>query len=861
MKKHGLFSLLLCALSLALPGAVRGDETKKFPGDHYAVRIGELHTAEGEVLRSAVVVIQDGKFAAMGTDVKIPDGIPVVDLPSHTMIPGLIDAETTLTGESRDPSRVVSPEVLALDAWDYFADREDLLRGGVTTVYVSPGISTARGDSVRLISGRGAVIKTAGSKADPRRRVVNPSTGVQLTLGVLARAQPSIYDPPIGANPDNPFVPLARPLPQSRAGQYLALRQTFGRAKGYADGMAAYLAGKGALPDFNLEGSSLLGLFHKKDYLRVRASRAQDIYRIVEFAEAWGLKVVLESGADSAKLASFLAERKIPVVFPGAFLPGSVPREDLGQETTEGFLDERAFLELHAAGVPVVLHSPGDGQVKDLLLQAATAVGMGLTPKEALRSVTLGPAEILGVADRVGSIAVGKDADFVVLAGAPFSSAQADIPLAVIAGGEVVYEQVPKVNAETVVIRCGRILTGNGKTIVGGVILVKDGKVDYVGAGTLFGLDTKSAKKVVDASALTVMPGLIDAGSTVGTHVEQLNTPFRASSGTAGGSGASTFRLADSVNPNDPAFADLLRAGVTTVLIAPEVSRSRSRGAPSGTVINGRFIPFSAPRSSSSGSAIKGQISALKLAARDPSKAVFRKYAAMLFGSTSTSTVKKAKAYHDGWEKFEKAKKAAEAKGGKAAAAKLKAPTVVEAYEPFRALFRKEVPAILPASSGSSIESLQKAWGEAYGIKLAFYGLSVTKSEDFARVARAVRAGDSTVLLDLPFLVLDGKNRVNLPHEYTEAGAPIAFRSLAAGGGRFLPLQVAYAVRNGLGVDRALKAMTHDVAKQFGIADRVGTIAKGRDADLVFVSGEPFSLASEVQRVMVEGNTVYEVKR
>ena len=834
--------VLVCSLGYCCFGALRASEKESTT---YAIRAGKVYTGRrgdsgAGVLEDATVVVRDGRFEAVGRKIQIEPGMRIIHLPAHVLIPGLIDGETTLASDRGDTLRSIAPEVRALDGWDFFADRRTLLKGGITTVYVSPGIPAAPGNNVRLISGRGGIVKTAGFADDPSKRILRRDSGFQVTLGEMSRTQPSIYDPPVGATPDRPFEVLPLTLPQSRPGEYLALRRLFKKSLDYREAVGEWLAGRGTLPAWDLEASSLYPLFSGADYLRVRANRARDLFRMIALAKKYGLRLALESGAEVERLQPYLLREGIPVIFQGAFRAGRIPGGDLTRPTTEGLFDERAFLRLARAGVQVVLHSPTDSEVKDLILQAAAAVGMGMDPLEALRAITSSPAEVLGVSEEVGTIEPGRHADFVVLGGEPFGPEGR--PQAVVIQGEVVYQEVPPLDEDSVVIRCGRILSGRGKEIPAGIIIVKQGKIEYVGPGALLG-SLEGAARVVDAQDRTVVPGFIDCGSTAGTHADSLAPTGVVGSGGSGGKGGATFRLAQSVDPEDPALREMARAGITCVLISPE-----------------------------GGAAVRGQISALKVAAADPKKAVLKEYAAMLFGATSTSLLKKAKAYHDDWKKYEVSKKQAAEEAAKAASGKSassgkspreppKEPKRNENYEPFGPLFEGKVPAVVPASNRASVESTLKVYREQYGIKVIFHGLTgLHTDKDLGVAADAIRRSAEGVLLDPPFLQsLPGKV-LNRPRELSERGVSLAFRSQAATGGRFLPVRVAYAVREGLDARKALRAMTHDAAKLFGIDDRVGSIEKGKDADLVFLSGEPFSITSRVMEVMVDGKLVFEVK-
>jgi len=520
----------------------------------FALRVGKAHTVSDGILEPAVVVVRDGKIAALGSDVAIPDGVDVYDLPGHVVIPGLIDAETSLASSTRDTLRSVAPEVRAVDGWDFFRELDDVVRGGVTTIYVSPGPRT--GSAARLVSGRGTVLKTAGRDHARWQRVVASAVGVQVTLGELSRRQPSIYEPPVGASADNPFEVLERPLPQSRAGEFLALRRLFDVGRAYHDGIVAFRDKSADAPAPDPIAAALWRLFTGEDHLRVRANKARDIYHVLELAREYGLRVVIEGGAEAEKLTSWLTAMDVPVIFPGAFRPGRLEPGDLASPALEGRVDERSVVRMARAGVDVILNSPTDSHVKDLLLEAASAVRFGMSPDEALRAITLRPAEVLGVADRVGSLAVGKDADFIVLGADPFSERAA--PQAVVIEGAVVYQSAPEIAAGSTVIRCGRIVTGDGVETRGGMIVVKDGKIAWVGPGAILSRLADDVE-VIDASACTVIPGLIDAGGTAGLRAEALAPGFGARGGESGAAAGATLRLVESIDPRDPSLLDLLR--------------------------------------------------------------------------------------------------------------------------------------------------------------------------------------------------------------------------------------------------------------------------------------------------------------
>ncbi|HVR73636.1 MAG TPA: amidohydrolase family protein, partial [Planctomycetota bacterium] len=657
------------------------------PERTFALRAGKVYTVSGEVIVGGTVLVRDGKIAAVGKDVDVPAGTPTVDLPGHVVIPGLIDAATSLTGQDTDLQRSLAPDVMAADGWDFFADRRTILRGGVTTVHVSPGLPLSALRPTRLVAGRGFVVKVGGSNDDPLSRVLRRTCGIQVTLGELPKRPPSIYEPPIAASPDRPFEVIPVQLPQSRPGEFLALRGLLDEARSFSPAAVAsaedssLAQGSGSAPaitapepeapatragtawPISMEGAALLPLVSGADHLRVRANRARDILHMLRLAREYGLPMVLEGAREAERLAAELKEARVPVIFAGDLRPGVLERGDTSSETTEGRYRAESLLALHRAGVRIVLHSPTDADVGDLLLQASSAVRIGLEPEAALRAITLGAAEVLGIEGQVGSIEPGKDADLVILGGDPFT--RNGRPQAVYIGGELVHDEGPReLPPSAVIIRCGAVWTGKGEVYPGGVVVVDSGKVLYAGPGALIARRFPS-NRVIEATREVVVPGLIDGGTSIGSRAESLLPPLAAAAGSSGGSARSGFRLADAVDPSDPALREVLESGITTALISPD---------PTGP--------------------ISGQASAWKLSGKGRAEVSIKDYAALVLRSdVRIDDLKKAKEYHGRWKEYE-AKPAP--RGDE--------PDRRDDLEPFRPVFEKKVPVVLftPDAAGAA---------------------------------------------------------------------------------------------------------------------------------------------------------------
>ncbi len=794
-------------------------------GPRFALRGARVYTGR-ETIEPGIVLVEDGRIAAVGREVAIPAGVPFHDLPGRAILPGLIDPETTLAEGGRDTRRSISPEVLAVDGWDFYADRRALLAGGVTTVHVSPG-------SRRLISGRGLVVKTGGHDGDVGRRILRRSGGLRVNLGEVPKNPPALYEPPVPPSPDHPFETLDLQAPTSRAGEFMVLRAVLRRAREYNDAIRAGSERAERLPAADPEAAALLPVVRGEERLRVRADRAHDIERVLALAREMDVSVILEGAREGYRIADLIARSGAPVIYRG---PIEGERGDPTRLVASGKDREGTAAALARAGIPLAIDSPGDQEVESLLLQAAASVREGLSPEQALRAVTLTAAEILGVADRTGSLEVGKDADIVVLSVARPFEEEGSAPLrpeAVYIGGELVHSAgPPEIPPGSIVIRCGRILTAN-EEIPGGIIVVQGGKILHVGPGAPL-KPLPSGVTSIDASHDVVVPGLIDAGTPLGVRVDGLGHTFldepEGPSGQAGGGGA-MYRLADAVDPADPAVrAELraaLRAGITTAIISPD---------PVGS--------------------IAGQLTAMKLSGGSRAEMILKENAGILFGSIRPEELQRAREYHERWIAHEKAIEGQTGSGGEKPAAAPMPPGREEAYEPLRTLFLGQAPAVVRARSKEDVATILRDLGEKHRMAVVVFG---AQDLDAAALEELKRGGGSILLG--PDLILrrpppDGP--LNLPRLAAASGVRFAFRSASSSRSRRLPMDAAAAVRPGREAREALRAFTIEAARIFRIDERVGSIEKGKDADLVFLSGEPFALASRVRRVMVGGAVVFE---
>ncbi len=385
-----------------------------------AIRGGRVITMAGPAIVSGTVLMRDGKIIAVGADVRVPPNATIVDATGKTVMPGIVDAMSYYGLEAADLNETAEPITPELNVLDGYTPtgREfepgvtalrasDVLSGGVTSQYIAPADAT-------LIGGQGAVVKTAAPTF--AKLVVREGAAIDFTLGNA---------------PTRTFRGRQR-SPSTRAMSVALIRQALVRAQEYRRQWEDYAAkpdsvrAKTAPPGRQLGNEALVRLLNREAPARIQANTASDIRTALRLAEEFGFAMILDSGSQAFEMASELAARKIPVVL-GPVAHPFVSGDEVPDRDEYPAPDERSAARLTAAGVSVAIASfartfgsLASGSTGRWLLQdASIAAGYGLAEDDVLRAITINPARILGVADRVGSLEPGKDADVIILSGAP----------------------------------------------------------------------------------------------------------------------------------------------------------------------------------------------------------------------------------------------------------------------------------------------------------------------------------------------------------------------------------------------------------------------------------------------------------
>jgi imidazolonepropionase-like amidohydrolase len=401
--RRPIVCLAALALFLATPLAAQ----------EIAIRGALIHTQAGAPIENGVVLIRDGRIAAVGPRdaVSIPDGVHTLE--AAVVTPGLIDARSVigLAGYMNQPhdqdqlenSAPMQPQLRALDAYNARERLVEWVRGlGVTTLHTGHGPGA-------LISGQTMIVKTRGGSVDAA--MVEPVAMLAAHLGPGA----------FGAENKSPGT---------RAKQIALLRQQLIKAGEYRDKQARAKAD--ARPARDLELETLVEVLEGRLPLLVTAYREQDIRSALRLREEFGIALVLDGAAEAYLMTDDLAASGVPVL-----LHPPMARQ-FGELENASFTTARV---LHEAGIAFALQSGFESYVpktRVVLWEAAIAAAHGLPFDAALGSITLQAARILGIDDRVGSIETGKHGDLVLFDGDPFEYTSQVI--GVVIEGEVVSE-------------------------------------------------------------------------------------------------------------------------------------------------------------------------------------------------------------------------------------------------------------------------------------------------------------------------------------------------------------------------------------------------------------------------------------
>ena len=362
-----------------------------------AIVRGRVVPIVGEPIERGIVLVDGGRIVAVGDmDLDIPPGYKVVPADRQYVLPGFVDVHTHLgvaeeaegwAGE--DMNEATDPNTAHVRAIDGINPRDlgfrDAIAGGVLAVNVNPG-------SANPIGGQTVAIKCWGRTVD--EMVLRAPSGVKSALG---------------ENPKRVYG-TRQQMPGSRLGTAAVIREGFVKAQGYRSRLASASPDKPVERD--LRSEALARVLDGEIPWRQHSHRADDIATGLRIADEFGYRLVIDHGTEAHLIADVIAERGVPVVI-GPLISARVKVELRNLSMANPGI-------LAAAGVTIAITTDHPFlPIHYLTHQVALAVRDGLDRTTALESITINPARIAGIDDRVGSLEPGKDADFCIWTGDP----------------------------------------------------------------------------------------------------------------------------------------------------------------------------------------------------------------------------------------------------------------------------------------------------------------------------------------------------------------------------------------------------------------------------------------------------------
>jgi imidazolonepropionase-like amidohydrolase len=406
MKRNGILFVSFLTLCALVSGGTFGPRVQaQTAADTYAIRNARIVTVTGPVIERGTVVISNGKISAVGADVQPPAGARIIDATGLSVYPGLIDAGSVI-GLTEIGSVAGSVDVAEIGDNNAnihvdVAIRPDSSHVAVTRVNgITTALTAPRGG---LIAGQSALINLDGWV--PRDMILKSPVAMHINW-------------PGGFGQGSEFAFEGRRGPTTEARkeqdkQIDSLKKILRDARDYADAKDAR-ARDASLPrrDVDLKLEALIPVVRGAMPVIMNANTEHDIKGAIAFADEMKVKMILAGGIEAYRVADQLKAKNIPVIVgPVLRMPN---REDDAYDAA--FANAGLLVK---AGVKIAFQTSDSAHSRDLPYHAGMAAAFGLPKEEALKAVTIYPAQIFGVADRIGSIETGKMANLIVTDGDP----------------------------------------------------------------------------------------------------------------------------------------------------------------------------------------------------------------------------------------------------------------------------------------------------------------------------------------------------------------------------------------------------------------------------------------------------------
>ena len=863
-------ALVLALAALAAPAVPLGQAPQAI-----AIRGATILTVTNGTIRDGTIVLRGGRIEAVGADVAVPPGAQVIDAAGRFVSPGIIDAHSHIAADSINEGGTTVSSMTriedVLDPGDVNIYRD--LAGGLTVANVLHG-------SANPIGGTNAVIKLRWGRTRAKDLLFEGAMpGIKFALG----------ENPKDMRQFGQQGPRRYPL--TRPGVEFVIRDAFTRAKAYRAAWQEYerrrQAGGDALPprrDLQLE--PLVEILEGRRLVHAHGYRADEMLMLIRLAEEMGFRIAtFQHVLEGYKIAKEIAAH-------GAGASTFTDWWGYKVEVIDAIPHNPALMV--RKGVLVSINSDSAEHARRLNTEAAKTIKWGgLTEDEAFALVTINPAKQLRIDGRVGSLEPGKDADVVIWSHHPLSSyAVADrvyidgtlyydrhaeaarltqvtkekqllaaserpekaapattepqprsAPRAADRGarsagtsgtngqgtnGSGTNGEQPGASGEVVAITNARIHPVTSATIPRGTIVIRGGVIDAVGAD----VPAPAGATVIDAAGADVYPGWIDGRTTLG-----LAEP-----------GANSFYDVNEMLD----FNQGLRAIVAYKADSDAIPVARANG-----VTTAAIVP--------SGGILGGQAAVVNLDGWTFEEAALRPMAGITFQFPTVGRQGGFGPNPDRNREYEELKKERDAKleqvgslleRARGYARTPQAQRVTDwSLEALAPIVERRAPLLTFADREAEIRDAI-AFADRHGVRIV-----ITGGMESPLVAPLLADRGIPVILGD---VLELPSREDMPHaatyaaagELAKAGVKFAFGTGGYQNVRLVPYSAAISVAWGLPRDEAIRALTINAAEILGVADRIGSIERGKAANLVVAKGDPLEIRTEITHVFINGRSV-----
>lgn len=794
---------------------------------------GTLLTASHGTIENGSILIRDGKIAQMGPNLAPPPGVPVIEAGGKFITPGIIDAHSHIAVDTiNEGTDSITAEVRIHDVLDPDAIAVyRALAGGVTSALILHG-------SANTIGGQSAVVKLKWHRPVSEMLVPDAPRIIKFALGEnVKRSNGFRGDAPVR-------------FPSTRMGVEAVLRRGFDEARRYRRAWDEYER-KGdadaAPPRRDLRLETLSDILSGQIWVHCHAYRADEMLMLMRVAKDYGFKLAcFQHALEAYKIAPELKEAGIGVSTFADFWAYKIEAWDA--------IPYNASL-CRQAGIVTSINSDDAERMRRLNTDAAKSIKHGgLSPEEALRLVTLYPAQQLGIAHRTGTLDVGKDADLAIWDGHPLSIYSR--PAMTLVEGEVFFQRRDAFGLDGTAGRAAEIrpcradhqdlplprparlyaITGgtvhpvSGPDIPGGTVLIADGKIQAVGAG--IAIPAEAVR--IDARGLHVYPGMIDAGSELGlTEIGSI----RATDDTeeAGQGLQPDLQALTAVNAASEHFAITRFNGITSALVRPS-------GA-----LGGQSAVINLAGWTGAEMKVKNPVA---LHVQFPRPLTERARAFLPADELARRQAEGSARDRRLRELFQKAKDYAARRP--TAGDRVPLDARLEAMIPY---VTGRSPVVFHADDPPTIRAAVKFAGD-FGLKPIIAG-----GQDAWRVADLLKEKDIPVLYGPTYaLPLQDYDPYDAPMAgpalLARAGVRFCFQSNDAADARSLPHMAGLASAYGLPKEQALRAVTLSAAEILGVADRMGSLEPGKLANVIVTDGDPLEPVTSLHYLLIDGKPV-----